>query len=180
MLPSPETIRDNVILALPKLVEGMLVTSEFVDRGGNPDSYFEEYVAKVVAILSVEQQQRLESTDGQKVVLKYELTFGAERRYFSWNFLTDGRLPPRGEWRWKHDDGHFYRVILCAEIVAENHNSPLLNTVSVAEIESLGNCSWDLDDLAESAYTHVESLLNRIERPKTPVPGNETVFRHQP
>jgi hypothetical protein len=69
-----ETIRDNVILALPKLVEGMLVTSEFVDRGGNPDSYFEEYVAEVVAILSVEQQeQRLESTDDQKVVLNYEL-----------------------------------------------------------------------------------------------------------
>ena len=110
MLPSPETIRDNVILALPKLVEGMLVTSEFVDRGGNPDSYFEEYVAEVVAILSVEQQQRLESTDGQKVVLKYELTFEAERRYFSWNFLTDGRLTPRGEWQWEHDDGHFFRV----------------------------------------------------------------------
>src|SRR5258707_8069189 len=116
MLPSPETVRDNVILSLPKLVEGMLLTSEFVDRGGNPDSYIEEYLAEVLAILSLEQLEQLEETDGRKVVLKYGLTFEAKRRHFSWNFLSDGRLPPRSEWHWEYDNGRFFRTILCAEI----------------------------------------------------------------
>ena len=137
-LPFPEVISNNVILALPKLVEGRLVTSEFSDRGGDPDSVFEEYVPEVLAILSLQEVDQRDSTDGQKMLVEYAVTFEGKRRYFLWNFQTDGRLPPRGAWHWEHDCGHFFRVILRVEIVAEGPKAGLLDTISVVQIEWLG------------------------------------------
>ena len=134
-LPPPETIVHNLILALTKLVEGTLVCSEFYDRRGAPDSYFEGRVAEVLSILSVRQPQApSESTIDQKICLDYEILFEAERRYFSWDFSLEGRLPARSEWQWEDDEdnSYFFRVILSAEISFGNHEVALLKTISAA------------------------------------------------
>ena len=171
--PFPEVISNNVVLALPKLVEGRLVTSEFSDRGGDPESFFEEYVTEVLAILSLKELEQRDSTDGQKILVEYAVTFEGKRRYFLWDFQTEGRLPPRAEWQWEHDAGRFFRVILCAEIVAGGRETGLLDTISVVEIEWLG---WVLNGVQEWAYTHVEGLLDRVKRPKPFEPGDDTAF----
>lgn len=176
-LPFPEVISNNVILALPKLVEGRLVTSEFSDRGGDPDSVFEEYVPEVLAILSLQEVDQRDSTDGQKMLVEYAVTFEGKRRYFLWNFQTDGRLPPRGAWHWEHDCGHFFRVILRVEIVAEGPKAGLLDTISVVQIEWLG---WALNGLQEYAYAHLEGLLERVKRPEPVKPGDDTAISQLP
>jgi hypothetical protein len=83
---------------------------------------------------------------------------------FLWNFQTDGRLPPRGAWHWEHDCGHFFRVILRVEIVAEGPKAGLLDTISVVQIEWLG---WALNGLQEYAYAHLEGLFGTGKAART-------------
>jgi hypothetical protein len=176
-LPPPETIVHNLILALPKLVEGMLVSSEFYDRRGAPDSYFEGRVAEVLSILSVRQfQAPSESTIDEKISLDYEVIFEAESRYFSWDFSLGGRLPARSEWQWEDDEdnSYFFRVILRAEIFFRNHEIALLKTISAANIEQLDERSSSLDNA-----DYVGGLMDRIEKPQDIAPGDETLFLHR-
>jgi hypothetical protein len=74
------------------------------------------------------------------------------------------------------DDGRLFRVILRAGIAAGNQESALLETISVAKIESLDDRLWDFEDVAP----YVEGLMNRIERPKPVSPGDDTVFVQLP
>jgi hypothetical protein len=107
--PLFETVRDNLVLNLPKLVEGEVVQSEITDTSGTEPSFWEERIKEIVAVLHIEPKARIWTDDGLTVTQEFECTIEAVRWFFSWKTTQgeDLRIPSRKDWKWESDDERF-------------------------------------------------------------------------
>lgn len=145
--PDPETIRDNLILVLPKLVEGKIFSADLSNADATscsdatlcPDYYFQSRVKEVVSILRVESSEWMESDDSQNITLQFEVTIEAECWFFCWNLDLGDRLPPQTEWEWFREQNNFFLTTFEAKLVLSNADQFLLDDISLVSIEKL----WD-------------------------------------
>jgi hypothetical protein len=161
--PLPETIRDNLVLSLPKLLIGEVVKSEITDDPNREPSFWEERIKEIVAILQIEPKERTWTDDERTVRQAFECTIEAERWVFSWEAARgeDLRIPPRKEWEWTSEGDRYYLVNLDVEMNASQDGRLVFDEITVFDIKPI----FEFGFLAEHSYGHVGSELKKLKRP---------------
>jgi hypothetical protein len=162
--PDPQTVRDNLILSLPKLVNGILLESQLEEtRIARPVSFSEEYVDEVVAVLTYVAGSAEHSTDGKSYRQMFELIVEAQCRSFSWDF-SDGPVPPRKDWEWFiHSNPTVLLVELEGDFLLTCAERFALDVVRVASVQPL---SWEDEDLeTETKQQQLRSFWKNLRPP---------------
>jgi hypothetical protein len=162
--PELQTVRDNLIVSLPKLVNGTLLGSELEEtQKARPVSFSEEYVVEVVAVLSYIPGPSQDSADGKSYTQIFDLVIEAVCRSFSWDF-SDGPVPLRKEWKWfTHPIATVLSVRLEADFVLKWTKGFALDDVRVASVQPL---FWEDQDLeAEATQEKLGSFWKELKPP---------------
>jgi hypothetical protein len=169
--PELQTVRDNLIVSLPKLVNGTLLGSQLEEtQKARPVSFSEEYVVEVVAVLSYVSGPSQDSADGKSYTQIFDLIIEAVCRSFSWEF-SDGPVPPRKEWKWFTEPiATVLSVSLEVDFVVTWTKRFALDDVRVASVQPL---FWEDQDLeTEAKQEELGSFWKKLKPPTRDIRTN--------